>query len=163
MTDRTEKKERELAQDMSERANMLYWNSDRSVNSIADDLGLSKGGFYGVIRPIESGRHCSNCQLKMVFANRTAQERDDAFCPVCDAGDLPAHSVRSAAQRFSHMAQSSSAPANAPSSSSSDDSRPSEIAGNAELSPLLSETKGVLASFFVGTVVGILLGRFLRR
>ncbi len=145
MTDRTEKEDRELAQDMSERANMLYWNSDQSVNSIADDLGLSKGGFYGVIRPIESERHCSNCQLKMVFANRTAQERDDAFCPACDADGLPAHSVRSAAQR------------------SSDDYWPSEISGNAELSPLLSETKGVLASFFVGTVVGILLGRFLRR
>ena len=156
MTDHTEKEDRDLAQDLSERANMLYWNSDRSVNSIADDLGLSKGGFYGVIRPIESERHCSNCQLKMVFANRTAQERDDAFCPVCDADGLPAHSVRSAAQR-------SSVPANAPSSSSSDDSWPSEISGNAELSPLLSETKGVLASFFVGTVVGILLGRFLRR
>lgn len=143
MTDRTEKEARDLAQDISERANMLYWNSDRSVNSIADDLGLSKGGFYGVIRPIESGRHCSSCQLKMVFANRTAQERDDAFCPVCDASGLPA-------------------PANAPSSSSTDDSRTFEISGNAEPSPLLSEPRGVLASFFVGAVVGILLGRFLR-
>lgn len=155
MTDRTEKEGRDLAQDISERANRLYWNSDRSVNSIADGLGLSKGGFYGVIRPIESGRHCSSCQLKTVFANRTAQERDDAFCPVCDASGLPAPSVPSAAQRFS-------APANAPSSSSTDDSRLSEISGNTEPSPLLSEPKGVLASFFVGTVVGILLGRFLR-
>jgi hypothetical protein len=100
MTDRTEEEERELAQDMSERANMLYWNSDRSVNSIAEGLGLSKGRFYDLILPLESGQHCSNCQSELVFANRTAHDRDDAFCQVCDADGLPVQPVRSAARRF---------------------------------------------------------------
>ena len=163
MTDRTEEEERELAQDMSERANMLYWNSGRSVNSIAEGLGLSKGRFYDLILPLESGRRCSNCQSEVVFANRTAHDHDDAFCPVCDADGLPAQSVRGTARRFADMARSSSAGADASSSSSSDDSGPSEIPGDAELSPLSSETRRVLAGLLVGTVAGILLGRFLRR
>jgi len=34
-----------------DRANELYWGSDRSVNQIADDLDLSKGALYEMIRP----------------------------------------------------------------------------------------------------------------
>ena len=163
MTDRTEEEERELAQDMSERANMLYWNSDRSVNSIAEGLGLSKGRFYDLILPLESGQRCSNCQSELVFANRTAHDRDDAFCQVCDPTACRSNRSEVRLDGSSDTARSSSARADASSSSSSDDSEPSEITGGAELLPLSSETRGILAGLLVGTVTGILLGRFLRR
>jgi len=66
-----------------DRANELYWGSDRSVNQIADDLGLSKGALYGMIRPLAAGTGCPACGTEVVHPNRTAQERGLVDCPAC--------------------------------------------------------------------------------
>ncbi len=144
MTDHAEE-DRELLRDMSDRATTLYWNSDRSVNSIADDLGLSKGRLYDLIRPLGSGRHCANCQSERIFANRTAHERDDAICPICDADGpqtplVPEPSLPSMSSGRSDSPRSDEAPPPAPS----------------------PDTRGVLTGFLVGTVAGIVLGRYFR-
>lgn len=74
-------------------ANELYWGSDTSVNQIAEDLDLSKGALYGMIRPLRSGLGCPDCGNEAVFANRTARERGMLACPTCswEGGEEDAH------------------------------------------------------------------------
>jgi hypothetical protein len=66
-----------------DRANELYWGSDRSVNQIAEDLDLSKGALYGVIRPLPAAMGCPACGAEVVHPNRTARERELVDCPIC--------------------------------------------------------------------------------
>lgn len=65
------------------KANELYWGSDRSVNQIADELDLSKGVLYGLIRPRPTGLACPSCGQELVYPNRTAKERHQLACPAC--------------------------------------------------------------------------------
>lgn len=67
-----------------ERANEWYWESKRSVNQIAEDLDLSKGALYEMIRPLPAGLGCPLCGSEVVFSNRTAKERSRLNCPTCD-------------------------------------------------------------------------------
>lgn len=64
-------------------ANRLYWESDRSVNQIAEDLDVSKGTLYDVVRPRPAGLPCPQCGEEMVFPNRTAREKGFLSCPGC--------------------------------------------------------------------------------
>lgn len=66
-----------------ERANSLYWESDVSVNEIAEELDLSKGALYGIIQPLDAGTLCPECRGPLEFANRTARDRDMVSCPAC--------------------------------------------------------------------------------
>jgi predicted RNA-binding Zn-ribbon protein involved in translation (DUF1610 family) len=68
------------------RANELYWGSERSVNQIADELDLSKGVLYGIIRPRPSGLACPTCGQEVVHPNRTAKERRLVACASCGWG-----------------------------------------------------------------------------
>ena len=68
----------------TERANELYWGSERSVNQIADDLDLSKGALYDLIEPLAAGGGCPLCGSHVVYRNRTAEERDLLDCSTCD-------------------------------------------------------------------------------
>lgn len=65
------------------KANDLYWGSQWSVNQIAEELDLSKGTLYGLIRPLPSGLTCPDCGQEAVFPNRTAKERSLVACPSC--------------------------------------------------------------------------------
>ena len=66
-----------------DRANELYWGSDQSVNQIAEDLDLSKGALYEMIRPLPAGVACPLCGVEVVHSNRTARERGRVDCPAC--------------------------------------------------------------------------------
>ena len=68
---------------LTQRANTLYWESDRSVNQIADEMDLSKGMLYGLIRPLPAQLPCPGCSTGLEFANRTARERGLLSCPSC--------------------------------------------------------------------------------
>ncbi len=65
------------------RANELYWESDTSVNRIADQLGLSKGSLYAAIEPLASESMCPLCQEPLVYLNRTALEKGHLQCSGC--------------------------------------------------------------------------------
>jgi len=65
------------------RANELYWSSRWSVNQIAEELDLSKGTLYGIIRPLPSGLTCPACTQETVYSNRTAKEHSLLACPSC--------------------------------------------------------------------------------
>lgn len=63
--------------------NRLYWDSDRSVNQIADDLSMSKGALYEVVEARTAGLPCPRCGEEMVYPNRTARDRGFLNCPSC--------------------------------------------------------------------------------
>lgn len=65
------------------RANRLYWESDESVNQIAEDLQLSKGTLYSVIEPLATGLACPDCGEELLYPNRTARDRGMVGCPAC--------------------------------------------------------------------------------
>lgn len=65
------------------RANALYWDSDASVNQIADELEVSKGALYGMVRPLGAGLSCPDCRSEMEYPNRTARDRGQLTCPAC--------------------------------------------------------------------------------
>ncbi|MDX1566601.1 MAG: hypothetical protein R3223_02300 [Longimicrobiales bacterium] len=69
---------------LRKKLNRLYWSSDRSVNQIADDLGISKGTLYEVVEPAGSGLSCPDCGEQLVYPNRTARDRGSLTCPACD-------------------------------------------------------------------------------
>jgi len=71
------------ASDADSRANELYWGSDRSVNQIAEELDLSKGALYEMIRPLAAGFGCPLCGAEVVHSNRTAKERQRVDCSSC--------------------------------------------------------------------------------
>lgn len=64
-------------------ANRLYWDSDVSVNQIAERLEISKGRLYEMVRPLPSGLPCPRCGEEMVFPNRTAREKGFLTCAAC--------------------------------------------------------------------------------
>lgn len=65
------------------RANELYWSSDLSVNQIADELDVSKGTLYDLIRPRLTARGCPECGEELAFPNRTARDRGLVACASC--------------------------------------------------------------------------------
>lgn len=69
--------------EIERKANDLYWDSQWSVNQIAEELDLSKGTLYGLIRPRPSGLSCPDCSQEVVYPNRTAKERAQVACPSC--------------------------------------------------------------------------------
>ena len=73
----------ESAADPTAEANRLYWTSDRGVNQIADELGMSKGMLYAAIRPLPAELACPECGAELVYANRTAHERGLLSCASC--------------------------------------------------------------------------------
>lgn len=80
-----------MEQDLVDRANDLYWGSDASVNRLADELDLSKGALYDIIRPFPAGIPCPNGDGEMGYANRTARDRGFVTCGTCGLEDEEAH------------------------------------------------------------------------
>ncbi len=68
---------------MSQEANRLYWETEASVNQIAEELGLSKGFLYGLLLPLPAGLLCPKCRQELTFPNRTARDRGFVVCPNC--------------------------------------------------------------------------------
>jgi hypothetical protein len=66
-----------------DRANRMYWGSDVSVNQIAEQLDLSKGALYEMIRPLPAAVACPDCGEEAVHPNRTALERGLVACLSC--------------------------------------------------------------------------------
>ena len=81
--------------DADDRANELYWGSSRSVNRIAQELDLSKGALYEMIRPLPADLDCPQCGTEVVHPNRTAKERGRVDCPACgwDAAAIDAEAA----------------------------------------------------------------------
>lgn len=119
------------------RANVLYWDSDESVNDIAAALDLSKGTLYGMIQPRPSGIVCPECANEMEYPNRTAREKGFVTCPACgleEEEDVVLAVSGEAARRVGAREAAGEKPSGA-----------------------------LLASVFLGAAAGIVLTRWLRR
>ena len=68
--------------------NRLYWESDTSVNQIGEELGLSKGALYGILRPFPAGLPCIKCGEEMAYPNRTARDKGFVACSSCGYEEL---------------------------------------------------------------------------
>lgn len=77
--------------------NRMYWDSDESVNRIAEQLDLSKGALYGMIEPAPAGGTCPDCGSSLSFGNRTARDRGLAECAACSLVGEPTDRVSSPA------------------------------------------------------------------
>jgi len=135
--------------DADDRANELYWGSDRSVNQIAEQLDLSKGALYGMIRPLAADMGCPLCRAEVVHTNRTARERGMVHCPACGWDGLEGGAVASYAS----------------SASSSDGVSRREPRPRAGPRPVGSEDTGhpLLGGALLGAAVGLALVLWARR
>ena len=64
-------------------ANRLYWQTDRSVADIAENLGVSRRALYELITPESSGVQCASCSGDVVFSNRSAKSSNTGRCANC--------------------------------------------------------------------------------
>ena len=125
------------------RANELYWESDESVNQIADELDLSKSTLYGLIHPLAADVACPRCGAGMEYPNRTARDRGLVTCPACG-----------------HEADEDDALEPAPASGSADARR--RLPASAD--PARAARERVLAgTALLAAAAGFLLGRLTRR
>lgn len=69
--------------ELGKRANTLYWESDDSVNEIAEALDLSKGALYQLVQPLPTDEPCPDCGEPLEFSNRTARDKGMVVCPSC--------------------------------------------------------------------------------
>lgn len=83
--------------ELVKRVNRMYWDSDESVNGIAERLDLSKGALYGMIEPAPADGACPDCGSPLSFGNRTARDRGLAECAACPLTDDPTDLVPSPA------------------------------------------------------------------
>jgi hypothetical protein len=65
------------------KANRLYWESDHSVNAVAEKLGVSKGRLYDLVAPLPLDVRCPDCGGELAFPNRTARDRGLVTCDTC--------------------------------------------------------------------------------
>ncbi len=69
--------------DEARKANRLYWETDESVNGIAERMELSKGRLYGLLTPLPIEAPCPECGGTLGFANRTARDQGKVQCDAC--------------------------------------------------------------------------------
>lgn len=119
--------------------NRMYWDSDESVNRIADRLDLSKGALYGMIEPAPADGTCPDCGSSLSFGNRTARDRGLAECAECGFVGEP-----------TDQAASTALAAHTP--------EPAPIR-----EPRVWSGRALAGSLVLGVVAGVLISRLLRR
>ncbi len=119
--------------------NRMYWDSDESVNRIAEQLDLSKGALYGLIQPAPADGTCPDCGSPLSFGNRTARDRGLAECVACALVGEPTDRVPSTA-----LAAHNPGPAPI-------------------REPRVWSGRALAGSLLLGVVAGVLIARVLRR
>lgn len=69
---------------LAQKASTRYWESEASVNSLAEELGISKGRLYNLLRPLPVDGICPRCgSAPPTHPNRTARDRGEVHCLYC--------------------------------------------------------------------------------
>ena len=131
---------------LARKASARYWESDESVNGIADAFGISKGRLYDLLRPLPVQGSCPECgSSPPAYLNRTARDREVVSCLMCgwegarsDLDEAPPLEDREAAQPGPPLHRESELERDGPS-----------LVG--------------LGGLLVGIAIGIALGRMLDR
>lgn len=66
-------------------ANHLYWNSDETVDQLAQRLGMSRHALYASVQPIAADATCEACEGVLEFTNRSSRNAGRATCIACGA------------------------------------------------------------------------------
>jgi len=134
------------------KANRLYWESDLSVNAVAETLGVSKGRLYDLVAPLPVDVRCPDCGGELAYPNRTAQVRGLVTCDTCgfegDRDELEGagrSGAKAAGSREEDLLGAGS----------------SETEGPLASSAFLGK-RVVLGGLLVGVVGGVLMARWLR-
>jgi hypothetical protein len=64
-------------------ANRRYWETEESVNAMAEAMGMSKGRLYDLLLPFDAGAPCPACGMALGHPHRTARDRGDVACEGC--------------------------------------------------------------------------------
>lgn len=133
------------------KANRLYWESDQSVNAVAESLGVSKGRLYDLVVPLSLGTPCPDCGADLAFPNRTARDRGLVTCDTCGfEGDREELEV-SEGELGGDLRSGRDRPG-----------VPGPEGGLESAARDLLRNPIVLGGLMVGAVAGVLLGRWLR-
>lgn len=63
--------------------NRLYWETEKSVAEIANQMSVSRRALYELIEPMPSGMKCSRCNAELYYSNRSAKAAGIARCLIC--------------------------------------------------------------------------------
>ena len=61
----------------------LYWNTDRTIDDIVDELDLSRSTLYASISPVPAGATCPTCSGMLYYTNRMNRAARVASCESC--------------------------------------------------------------------------------
>lgn len=64
-------------------ANRLYWQTNRSVADIAEELSVSRRALYELITPESAEMQCGSCGGDVVYSNRSAKSSHTGRCNQC--------------------------------------------------------------------------------
>lgn len=144
-------------------ANRRYWESEESVNGIAEAMGISKGRLYDHLLPFDAEMPCPSCGAPLAFPHRTARVRGDVACEACGfEGDLEALEVGGAPEGVvPGSTPSGTAPTRSGSSPAGD--APELWSPGAGEAAVGIPTRTVVGVSLVGIATGLLLAGWLRR
>lgn len=134
-----------------EEANQLYWESGKSVNQIAEDLGLSKGALYEMISPLASEFGCPLCDAPMRYAHRTAHDKGVLTCSGCET------QFKDSDPQLEPLSPEASAGAPAASKP------PAPYAARSTTPPVRPANQVLIGTAVLGVGVGLLLARLFGR
>jgi endogenous inhibitor of DNA gyrase (YacG/DUF329 family) len=70
---------------LAAKANQLYWGTAKPAGRLAEELGVSRSKFYGLIEPLRLDVECPNCGEALTFSSRSDREANRGRCPECGA------------------------------------------------------------------------------
>lgn len=130
-------------------ANRRYWETDESVNGIAEAMELSKGRLYDVLESLPVRARCPECGGTLAHEHRTARDRGVLTCQACGF-EGGADELEGGTDLEPHPLLGKGRP------------RPSP-GGGGLASPSPGAGDGfVVGALLVGVAAGLLLGRWLR-
>jgi len=155
---------------LQEELRRRYWESDESVNRIAEDLGISKGRLYGMIPLLRVTGACPACRVPGPgFTNRTARDVGELTCVLCGWTGTEAElaPLEEGTAATSSLRSRGTVEAGAAGGASAGDAGGAPVAGRAGGAGTASlqgiDTTSIVGGALVGLAAGLLLGGWLRR
>ncbi|MGD2153299.1 MAG: hypothetical protein PVG79_08515 [Gemmatimonadales bacterium] len=85
---------------LAAKANQLYWGTAKPAGRLAEELGISRSKFYGLIEPLSLDAECPDCGEPLTFSSRSDREANRGRCPACGAvAQIPEHEAPAAPPR----------------------------------------------------------------
>lgn len=70
---------------LAAKANKLYWGTSRPAGQLAEELGISRSKFYGLMEPLQLDAQCEACGAPLTFGSRSDRDASRGRCSECGA------------------------------------------------------------------------------